>query len=196
MPDKLADKFYPPCWRFTIAGIIDFSLCAIFFITFSSLLSSLYDSLYEVPPPEPMSLFNENQARAYSHGLLALIVFIFFNSVICNLSKLKASIGKAIVGIALVNSSGNKISFKQSFIRFLVIILYFSIITMPGPIVGFAFGIGSEIFSNILLLVGIGIVIRLSVYKGKSSGRPYQYSAPNIYPVLRKQIQDFQQEAK
>ncbi|MBM3602877.1 MAG: hypothetical protein FJX22_03755 [Alphaproteobacteria bacterium] len=105
-------------------------------------------------------------------------------------SLIGASLGKYLLGIRYVDFHGNAVTIKQNLHKTAYGIGYFLILALPGPIIGFAWGMKSTTLSVLALFMGCLIVLYLTIKKD-SSGLVLSYRKAQIVPILKKNLSAF-----
>ena len=108
-------------------------------------------------------------------------------------SFLGASLGKLLLRIRYVNEDGGNIRLRQTLMKTGFNCFLFLIVALPGPIIGFTIGKGSEYYSLAALFLGVLVAITLSV-KADSSGRTLAYRKAHIVPIMKNDIGEFRKE--
>ncbi|MEL6198345.1 MAG: RDD family protein [Pseudomonadota bacterium] len=135
-------------------------------------------SAYEAPAKNGYLLFVLVSCVAI--GLLSLF----------SASRLGTGLGHGAVGVRMLDESGAPASFGQLCKKMLANVVYFLMIALPGPVIGFGFGSGSEIMSLVALAGGIAALVYVS-FRRDRSGRLVAYTFSGIVPVRAETVDDF-----
>jgi hypothetical protein len=194
--DLIIKKYVVSSWRLCLGSFLGIILypIIIYFIYFlsSGLWELISGSAVEPPVIDFMSQYGKPAQNGYWVFVWSAIVSGLLLSALLP-SVIGASIGKYLLKIRYVNEKGNFITLRQTFIKTMYNIMYFLILALPGPIIGFSIGKNSEVASLSALFLGFVIFLYLT-FKKDQSGRVLSYSKSNIIPIMKKDIELFKKE--
>lgn len=120
-----------------------------------------------------MSVYSEAQRREYYEVMRLFLVFLFLYHVTVYFA-VGGTLAKRLAGLRVVRADGAALGLRDALRRAMVIFGLWLLILAPGPIVGFAFGPGSEAASVGLLFAALIVCLFLSTEKASEPGRWYQ----------------------
>lgn len=194
--NQIIKKFTVPRWRLFLGTLIGLTIYPILMYVFYFTFSGLWEAISGTAVEPPVIGFMSSYGKAAQNGYWIFV----WSAILCGLilsawlpSKIGASLGKHLLGISYVNELGQKISLRQTLIKTMYNILLFLALALPGPIIGFSIGYGSEALSLGLLFLATCAVLYFA-FKRDESGRTLPYRKSGVVPISRKDIQSFKSE--
>ena len=194
--NQIIKKYTVYRWRLFLGTLLGLTIYAILMYIFYFLFSGLWEAISGTAVEPPVIDFMSSYDKPAQNGYWIFVC----SAILCGLllsawlpSKIGASLGKYLLGVCYVDESGKKISLRQTLIKTLYNILLFLALALPGPIIGFSMGEGSETASLGLLFLATAVVLYYA-FKRDESGRTLSYRKSGLVPISRKDIQSFKSE--
>lgn len=194
--NQIIKKFTVSRWRLFLGTLLGLTIYPLIIYVFYFIFSGLWEAVSGAAVEPPVIGFMSSYGKAAQNGYWIFV----WSAILCGLllsawlpSKIGASLGKYLLGISYVDELGEKISLRQTLIKTRYNIILFLALALPGPIIGFSIGDGSEALSLGLLFLATGAVLYYA-FKRDESGRTLSYRKSGIVPISRKDIQSFKNE--
>jgi uncharacterized membrane protein len=192
----IVKKFAVSRWRLFLGTVIGFILYPFIMYAFYFITSGMWELISNAPVEPPVIDSMYSYGKPEQNGYWIFVWSAILSGIVLSAllpSFLGASLGKFLLKIRYVNEDGSDIRLRQTLMKTRFNSLLFLIVALPGPIIGFTIGEGSEYYSLAVLFLGLLIAVFLSV-KADSSGRTLAYRKAHIVPIMKNDIEAFRKE--
>ncbi len=181
---NLAD-FVPSSMVLSIGTAISAVLYVVLIVISYDVIAAVWEWLSGAPVEPPKVGFMSDYSEPARNGYWSLVsasinLSIALSAVLPSL--IGASIGHRLLGIVYLRMDGKKPKIGDTLKKTFCGIILFLMLTVPGPIIGFTLGGGSEWISLIALAIGFLATMHFA-FSRDYTGRTWPFRFANLIPV-------------
>ncbi|MEM7528697.1 MAG: hypothetical protein AAF416_13615 [Pseudomonadota bacterium] len=161
-------------------------------------LSGGWEALSGRPVEPPVVAFMSDYGEPAKNGYFLFVVVscaVIGLLSLCSASRFGFGLGHGLIGVRMLDENGAPARFGRLCMKMLANLIYFLVIALPGPMIGFGLGAGFEIVSLAALAGGTAAIVYVSL-KCDMSGRLLAYSTAGIVPVRAALVDEFRQAVR
>lgn len=192
--NQIIQDYAAPSWKLFCGSLLGVICYVIFVYLCFQITSGFWEVITGIAVEPPKIGFMSSYSVPAQNGYWVILGLVISGSLIFAGALpllIGADFGKWALGIRFLDEDGQKIRLSHIAKKTGIEIGKLLLVTLPGPILGFTFGLPADPFSMIALILGLLILTFLSLKKD-ASGRTFSYVKSGIVPVSKKDVAAFQ----
>lgn len=181
-------------WVLVGSNLITFCLYIAAIVALYQSFAGLWSAITGLPVEPPIIAFMGDYSKPAQNGYWAIVKLSILTSVLLNALFwifLKANFGHWLFQIRYCREDGGPVTARHFLRKCLAALMLFLLIVLPGPILGFTLGPGSEPLSLAALGTGTIMTVYLTCFPDRS-GRTWPFRFARVVPVYKSRLADFQ----
>ncbi|MEM6621286.1 MAG: hypothetical protein AAF674_03590 [Pseudomonadota bacterium] len=184
---EIIGKYAAPRWRLLLGSVLSVMYLPVLYLFYQT-TTALWELISGAPVEPPVIGFMSTYGQASQNGYWVFVLATLALALVLIIlpSRLGGGVGKWLAGVVYLTEDGYPTGIGHIAKKALILLGYFLVLAIPGPVLGFEIGPQADPVSLSLLALGL-VFVGYMCWRTDRSGRTYAYRAAGIVPVLAHQ---------